>query len=116
MQMDEDVGYRSGPRAGSRRDYADDDAGTLHDRLAARRRPDRRGAERACRRPRATPQPQAGVTYARKIDKRETELDWTRPAAEPRARGACLSADARRRRALYGEPLKIWRARSWMSA
>jgi methionyl-tRNA formyltransferase len=29
-----------------------------------------------------TPQPQAGVTYARKIRPRETRIDWTRPAAE----------------------------------
>ncbi len=29
----------------------------------------------------ATPQPDAGVTYATKIDKRETRLDWTKPAA-----------------------------------
>jgi methionyl-tRNA formyltransferase len=27
------------------------------------------------------PQPQEGVTYARKIDKSEARLDWTRPAA-----------------------------------
>ena len=27
-----------------------------------------------------TPQPEAGVTYARKIDKGETRLDWTQPA------------------------------------
>ena len=29
-----------------------------------------------------TPQPAEGVTYARKIDKAETRIDWTRPAAE----------------------------------
>jgi methionyl-tRNA formyltransferase len=28
------------------------------------------------------PQPDAGVTYAAKIDKAETRIDWTRPAAE----------------------------------
>ncbi len=28
-----------------------------------------------------TPQPDAGVTYAAKIDKAETRIDWTRPAA-----------------------------------
>ena len=28
------------------------------------------------------PQPEAGVTYAAKIDKAEAEVDWTRPAAE----------------------------------
>ncbi len=29
-----------------------------------------------------TPQPEAGVLYARKIDKAECRVDWTRPAAE----------------------------------
>jgi methionyl-tRNA formyltransferase len=29
-----------------------------------------------------TPQPAEGVTYARKIDKAETRIDWTRPAAQ----------------------------------
>jgi len=28
------------------------------------------------------PQPKAGVTYAAKIDKAETGIDWSRPAAE----------------------------------
>ena len=30
----------------------------------------------------ATPQPEAGVTYASKIDKAEARIDWTKPAAE----------------------------------
>ena len=30
----------------------------------------------------AQPQPEAGVTYARKIDKAEARVDWTRPAVE----------------------------------
>ncbi|WP_049645592.1 methionyl-tRNA formyltransferase [Candidatus Rhodobacter oscarellae] len=30
----------------------------------------------------AQPQPEAGVTYAAKIDKAEAEIDWTRPAVE----------------------------------
>jgi methionyl-tRNA formyltransferase len=29
-----------------------------------------------------TPQPATGVTYAEKIDKKETRIDWSRPAAE----------------------------------
>ena len=29
-----------------------------------------------------TPQAEAGVTYANKIDKAETRIDWSRPAAE----------------------------------
>src|SRR6185312_17197817 len=29
-----------------------------------------------------TPQPESGVTYARKIDKAEARIDWSRPAPE----------------------------------
>ncbi|HEX6265509.1 MAG TPA: methionyl-tRNA formyltransferase [Burkholderiales bacterium] len=88
----------------------DEDAGTLHDKLAAL------GAEMivaalediAAGRASAAPQPQAGVTYARKIDKREGALDWTRPAAElERAVRAFHPASA----TLDGEPIKIWRSR-----
>ena len=91
---------------------ADDDAGHLHDKLAEL------GAQMivsvlglvqqgtAC----AKPQPHEGVTYARKIDKRETLLDWTRPASElERAVRAFRPAPGAFTR-LGGEPLKIWRA------
>ena len=59
-----------------------DTAGTLHDRLAelggrlivtALDRLDTLTP---------TPQPEAGVTYAAKIDKAEARVDWARPAAE----------------------------------
>jgi methionyl-tRNA formyltransferase len=61
----------------------EDTGGTLHDRLALL------GAEvlgdglkllRAGMRPVARPQSEAGVTYARKLDKAEARLDWTQPA------------------------------------
>jgi methionyl-tRNA formyltransferase len=56
--------------------------GELHDELA------RLGADLMARAMSAlergsveeTPQPEEGVTYARKIDKSETRIDWTRPA------------------------------------
>jgi methionyl-tRNA formyltransferase len=56
-------------------------AGELHDELA------RRGADLMMRALGAlergtlqlTPQPDAGVTYAAKIDKNETRIDWTKP-------------------------------------
>jgi methionyl-tRNA formyltransferase len=91
----------------------EDDSGTLHDRLA------QLGAglivealtELAAGRARPVPQAQDGVTYARKIDKRETQLDWTRPALEleraVRAFRPSPGAAAR----FAGEPIKIWRAR-----
>ena len=66
------------------RSRADMTAGDLHDRAgAARRRPDgaragRAGARRACSSRRRAAD---GVTYAAKIDKAETRIDWTRPCA-----------------------------------
>jgi methionyl-tRNA formyltransferase len=59
-------------------------AGDVHDQLA------RLGADLMVRALGAiergsltlTPQPQAGVTYASKIDKDETRIDWTRPWSE----------------------------------
>lgn len=59
-------------------------AGQLHDRLATL------GADLMVRALAAlerdsldcTPQPDEGVTYAEKIDKREARIDWSRPAAE----------------------------------
>jgi methionyl-tRNA formyltransferase len=113
MQMD--AGLDTGPvlRQEARPIGPDDDAGTLHERLAEL------GAElivealrdvadgRAVRRP----QPRTGVTYARKIAKHETELDWKRPAAELERAVRAFRPVPGAWTALSGEPLKIWRAR-----
>jgi methionyl-tRNA formyltransferase len=113
MQMDE--GLDTGPLIAQRGIPIgeDDDAGSLHERLAEL------GAqmivaaltEIAAGRARAIPQPEVGVTYARKIAKHETLLDWKRPAAEleraVRAYRPSPGASAR----LGGELLKIWRTR-----
>src|SRR5438105_8503826 len=84
MKMEE--GLDTGPLYLQRRLAIEpqDDAGTLHDKLAAL------GAdalvdvlaelERGEAQPR--PQPESRATYARKVDKAETRLDWTRPATE----------------------------------
>ncbi len=91
---------------------ADDNAATLHDRLAdLGGRAIALALDRAARGElHAEPQPADGVTYAAKIDKREAALDW-------RARAALLE---RRVRAFdpfpgtsfecAGETLKCWRA------
>jgi methionyl-tRNA formyltransferase len=81
MKMDE--GLDTGPMAMAERVAIGPDmtAGELHDVLA------RRGADLMVRALAAaergtlqlTPQPEAGVTYAAKIDKNETRIDWTRP-------------------------------------
>ena len=57
--------------------------GQLHDRLAtlgAQVLADGLGLLRAGMRPVAQPQPDAGVTYAHKLDKAEARLDWLQPA------------------------------------
>jgi methionyl-tRNA formyltransferase len=81
MKMEE--GLDTGPVAMAERVAigSDDTAGDLHDTLA------RLGADLMVRALGAlergtlalTPQPMDGVTYAAKIDKAETRVDWTRP-------------------------------------
>jgi len=91
----------------------DDDAQSLHDRLAAL------GAKAivaaladiVAGHARFEPQPGSGSTYARKIGKEEAELDWTRSGVElERAVRALRPAPGARSR-LRGEMVKIWRAR-----
>ncbi|MDE0335985.1 MAG: methionyl-tRNA formyltransferase, partial [Defluviicoccus sp.] len=84
MQMDE--GLDTGGILSQRRLAIGpaDDAGALHDALAGM------GAglivetlaEMAEGRCRARPQPDEGATYAAKIDRAETRIDWRRPAVE----------------------------------
>jgi methionyl-tRNA formyltransferase len=90
----------------------DDDVGTLHDKLAAL------GAEAlvaalgelGAGRARASPQPETGVTYAAKIQKSETRLDWSRPARELERAVRALRPAPGAFALLDGEPVKIWRA------
>ncbi|MBM3570118.1 MAG: methionyl-tRNA formyltransferase [Alphaproteobacteria bacterium] len=80
MRMEE--GLDTGPVLASARTPIgpEDDAERLHDRLAAL------GAkllvETIARDPVPVPQAAAGATYAKKIDKTETRIDWGRPAVE----------------------------------
>ena len=113
MHLDE--GLDTGPVFTQRRLAigADDDFGTLHDRLAAL------GADAlietladiAAGREKPTPQPQAGATYAPKIEKTETRLNWQRPAVElERAVRAFRPAPGALAQ-LGGQPIKVWRSR-----
>jgi len=113
MQMD--AGLDTGPLLKQARTPIrdGDDAGTLHDRLAAI------GAELVVEALRdvesggVVPEPQSklGITYARKLEKSETRLNWTRPAPElERAVRAFRPSPGASSRA-DGTELKIWRAR-----
>jgi methionyl-tRNA formyltransferase len=83
MAMKMEEGLDTGPIAGAERVAIGPDmtAGELHDQLS------RLGADLMVRTLGAlergslqlTPQPDEGVTYAAKIDKNETRIDWTRP-------------------------------------
>lgn len=113
MQMN--AGLDTGPLLAQRRQPIgdDDDAGTLHDKLASL------GADAMAQvlddlkaeRCRAVPQPELGATYARKIEKHETHIEWSRPARElerlVRALRPAPGAVAR----MGSEPLKVWRTR-----
>ena len=91
----------------------DDDAQTLHDKLAAL------GAKAivaaiaqvAGGGAKSVPQPETGATYARKIGKHETELDWSRPCVELERAVRALRPTPGARSRLRGETIKLWRAR-----
>ncbi len=61
---------------------------------------------------RARPQPEAGVTYAAKLDKSEAALDFTRPAAElaRRVRAFDPVPGATMRLPGLDQPVKVWSA------
>jgi methionyl-tRNA formyltransferase len=83
MQMEK--GLDTGPVLLSQRLAIGDNetGGQLHDRLAAlgaQTLADGLGLLRAGMRPVAKPQPEAGATYAHKLDKAEAKLDWSQHA------------------------------------
>jgi len=92
---------------------ADDDAQTLHERLAELGATLIVAALEALAKglARAQPQPQEGATYASKISKHETVLDWSRAAPELERAIRAFRPAPGARTTLRGEPLKIWSAR-----
>ena len=113
MQMD--AGLDTGPTLSLHRLAIedDDDAQSLHDRLAALGAKVVVGAlaEIAAGRAKPLPQPGTGATYARKIGREEAELDWTRPCVELERTVRALRPFPGTRSKLRGEVIKIWRAR-----
>jgi methionyl-tRNA formyltransferase len=92
---------------------ADDTSATLHDTLATV------GARLVVEALRAAeqgklarmPQPSAGVTYAHKIDKTESRIDWRQPAAPIERRLRAFDPQPGCHFDFEGEALKVWRGR-----
>jgi methionyl-tRNA formyltransferase len=90
----------------------EDTTASLHDRLAAL------GGRlivealelAACGGLQATPQPEAGVSYAHKIEKAESAIDWQQDAAQIARRLRAFDPFPGGQAQLEGETLKIWRA------
>lgn len=91
---------------------ADDDAGTLHDRLAAlgARMIVEALAKIASGAERAIPQPAAGATYARKLDRSDRELDWRADADQLERTVRALRPTPCASTVILGETAKIWRS------
>ena len=112
MRMDE--GLDTGPVLAQRRIPIDpqDDAGSLHDKLAALgaemmqdvlSRMESSGVEER-------PQPASGATYARKIEKDDLVLDWSRSAEALERTIRALRPSPGAGTTFKGEPFKVWRA------
>jgi len=114
--MKMDAGLDTGPMLAQRTApiSEQDDAGTLHDKLATL------GAamivaavsDMAAGEARFTPQPAEGVTYARKIDKRESAIDWSRPAAELARLVRAMRPVPGAATTFAGGSLKVWHAQA----
>jgi len=112
MQMD--AGLDTGPLL-ARHPVAiahDDDAQSLHDRLAAlgARAIVLALADVAAGRASPAPQSEAAVSYARKIGKADAEIDWSRPNTEIERQIRALRPVPGTRTHLLAEPVKVWRA------
>jgi methionyl-tRNA formyltransferase len=113
MQMD--AGLDTGPVLHSARTALDgsETAGSLHDRLAVL------GAQSLLQCLRrlaageqlaAVPQAATGVSYARKLDKREAEIDWSQPAALLERRVRAFDPWPVAWCTIGGERVRVWQA------
>ncbi len=64
----------------------------------------------ACGGLRAEPQPAEGITYAHKIEKAESAIDWSQPAAVIERRVRAFDPFPGASTALAGEAIKVWAA------
>jgi methionyl-tRNA formyltransferase len=115
MQMD--AGLDTGPVLWSEATPigTDDTGGTLHDRLAdigARVLAEGLRRVTAGEVLRATPQPEAGATYARKLDKAEAKLDFARPATQLERKVRAFDPWPVAEADVAGERLRVWKAQA----
>lgn len=91
----------------------DDTAASLHDKLAELGARSIVDCLALLERGTVTPiaQPEAGVTYAAKIDKREAIIDWTRSAVQIDRQIRAFNPFPVASSTFAGESMKIWRAR-----
>ncbi|HEY8877677.1 MAG TPA: methionyl-tRNA formyltransferase [Roseateles sp.] len=109
MQMDAGLDTGDMLLVGRETIRADDTTAVLHDRLAdlgGRLIVEALQAAHLTR----TPQPAEGVTYAHKIEKAESSIDWTQPAAEIERRLRAFDPFPGGAASLGGEVVKVWRA------
>lgn len=109
MQMDAGLDTGDMLLTGREAVRRDDTTAALHDRLA-----DLGGRliVQALQAPSLarTPQPAEGVTYAHKIEKAESSIDWAQPAAEIERRLRAFDPFPGGVATLAGEAVKVWRA------
>lgn len=109
MQMDAGLDTGAMLLIGREAVRPDDTTAVLHDRLAAlggQLIVEALQAERLT----ATPQPAEGITYAHKIEKAESAIVWTQPAAEIERRLRAFDPFPGGVATLAGEAIKVWRA------
>jgi methionyl-tRNA formyltransferase len=109
MQMDAGLDTGDMLLVGREAIRADDTTATLHDRLAVMGGAlivQALQAEHLTR----TPQPGEGISYAHKIDKAESAIAWTQPAAVIARRLRAFDPFPGGTATLAGESLKVWRA------
>jgi methionyl-tRNA formyltransferase len=109
MQMDAGLDTGDMLLIGREAIRADDTTAALHDRLAAL------GGQLIVAALQAqdltrTPQPGEGITYAHKIDKAESAIDWRQPAADIERRLRAFDPFPGGVATLAGEAVKVWRA------
>jgi len=109
MQMDAGLDTGDMLLVGREPIRADDTTALLHDRLADM---GGRMIVEALRAPSLTrtAQPAEGITYAHKIDKAESAIDWRQPAAEIERRLRAFDPFPGGVATLAGEAVKVWRA------